>query len=245
MNSSLRPVTPLSPDIKGSGRMFDQIAPRYDLLNRLMSLGIDQSWRRKTVKALALKSGYRVLDLATGTGDLALKVLKHHPDGTVVGLDPSEGMMEIGRKKVAALNLSAKCELTLGDAQALPFEDASFDGICMAFGIRNVPDRAQALREMARVTRPGGRIAILELSEPQGGLLGPVLRFQIRKVVPWLGGKLSGSGEYRYLQESIAAFPQPEAFADLMREAGLEVLQVHRLTLGVCCLFVAQPRVQP
>ncbi|WP_245767064.1 bifunctional demethylmenaquinone methyltransferase/2-methoxy-6-polyprenyl-1,4-benzoquinol methylase UbiE [Stigmatella erecta] len=225
--------------------MFDQIAPRYDLLNRMMSLGIDQRWRRKTVQALALKPGYRVLDLATGTGDLALKVLKYHPDGTVVGLDPSEGMMEIGRKKVAEQGLSAQCELKRGDAQALPFEDNSFDGICMAFGIRNVPDRPKALREMARVTRPGGRIAILELSEPQGGLLGPLLRFQIRKVVPWLGAKLSGSGEYRYLQESIAAFPQPEAFADIMREAGLEVLQVHKLTLGVCCLFVAQPRATP
>ncbi|ADO72135.1 bifunctional demethylmenaquinone methyltransferase/2-methoxy-6-polyprenyl-1,4-benzoquinol methylase UbiE [Stigmatella aurantiaca] len=243
MNPSPPPVTPQPPGPQGSGQMFDQIAPRYDLLNRMMSLGIDQSWRRKTVKALELKPGYRVLDLATGTGDLALKVLKHHPEGTVVGLDPSEGMMEIGRKKVAEEGLSAKCELKLGDAQSLPFEDQSFDGICMAFGIRNVPDRPRALREMARVTRPGGRIAILELSEPRNGLLSPLLRFQIRKVVPWLGAQLSGSGEYRYLQESIAAFPQPEAFADIMRESGLEVLQVHRLTLGVCCLFVAQPRV--
>jgi demethylmenaquinone methyltransferase / 2-methoxy-6-polyprenyl-1,4-benzoquinol methylase len=226
----------------GSGAMFDKIAPRYDLLNRLMSFGVDQRWRNKTVDALELKPGGRVLDLATGTADLALKVLRRHPQTSVVGVDPSVGMLEIGRQKVAALALTAKCELQVGDAQELPFPDRSFDGVCMAFGIRNVPDRSRALREMARVTRPDGRIAILELSEPKGGILGPLARFQIRTVVPWVGSLLSGGQEYRYLQQSIAAFPRPEVFADVMREAGLEVLQVQPLTFGVCCLYVARPR---
>jgi demethylmenaquinone methyltransferase/2-methoxy-6-polyprenyl-1,4-benzoquinol methylase len=226
----------------GSGAMFDRIAPRYDLLNRMMSLGIDQRWRNKTVDALELKPGGRVLDLATGTADLAIKVLRRHPETTVVGVDPSVGMLEIGRQKVEAAGLSARCELRVGDAQELPFPDRSFDGVCIAFGIRNVPDRARALREMARVTRPEGRIAILELSEPKGGILGPLARFQIRTVVPWVGGLLSGSREYRYLQESIAAFPRPEVFADIMRDSGLEVLRVEPLTFGVCCLYVARPR---
>jgi len=226
----------------GSGAMFDKIARRYDLLNRLMSFGIDQRWRNKTVDALELKPGGRVLDLATGTADLAIKVLRRHPDTTVVGVDPSVRMLEIGRQKVTVGGLSAKCELLVGDAQQLPFPDHSFDGLCMAFGIRNVPDRLKALREMARVVRPDGRIAILELSEPKGGILGPLARFQIRTVVPWVGSILSGAKEYRYLQQSIAAFPPPEAFADVMRQAGLEVLQVQPLTFGVCCLYVARPK---
>ncbi|KFE69621.1 bifunctional demethylmenaquinone methyltransferase/2-methoxy-6-polyprenyl-1,4-benzoquinol methylase UbiE [Hyalangium minutum] len=229
-------------DRAGSGAMFDKIAPRYDLLNRLMSFGIDQRWRNKTVDALELKPGGRVLDLATGTADLALKVLHRHPDTTVVGVDPSVKMLEIGRQKVAAGGLASKCELQVGDAQVLPFPDRSFDGLCMAFGIRNVPDRSKALREMARVVKPDGRIAILELSEPKGGILGPLARFQIRTVVPWVGSLLSGAKEYRYLQQSIAAFPPPEKFADLMRQAGLEVLRVQPLTFGVCCLYVAKPQ---
>jgi demethylmenaquinone methyltransferase/2-methoxy-6-polyprenyl-1,4-benzoquinol methylase len=226
----------------GSGAMFDKIAPRYDLLNRLMSFGIDQRWRNKTVDALELKPGARVLDLATGTADLALKVLRRHPETTVVGVDPSVGMLEIGKQKVAAAGLAGKCELQVGDAQELPFPDHSFDGICIAFGIRNVPDRLRALREMARVTKPDGRIAILELSEPRGGIMGPLARFQIRTVVPWVGSLLSGAREYRYLQQSIAAFPSPEVFAGVMREAGLEVLRVQPLTFGVCCLYVARPK---
>ena len=226
----------------GSGAMFDKIARRYDLLNRLMSFGIDQRWRNKTVDALELKPGGRVLDLATGTADLAIKVLRRHPETTVVGVDPSVKMLEIGRQKVAEGGLASKCELLVGDAQELPFPENSFDGLCMAFGIRNVPDRLKALREMARVVRPDGRIAILELSEPRGGIMGPLARFQIRTVVPWVGSILSGAKEYRYLQQSIAAFPPPEVFADVMRQAGLEVLRVHPLTFGVCCLYVARPR---
>ncbi len=226
----------------GSGAMFDKIARRYDLLNRLMSLGVDQRWRNKTVDALELKPGARVLDLATGTADLALKVMRRHPGTNVVGVDPSVGMLEIGRQKVAAEGLSGQCELQVGDAQSLPFPDRSFDGLCMAFGIRNVPDRPKALREMARVTKPDGRIAILELSEPKGGIMGPLARFQIRTMVPWLGSLLSGAKEYRYLQQSIANFPPPEAFADIMRQSGLEVLRVQPLTFGVVCLYVARPR---
>ncbi len=241
-SSSVTPPSGAPAPRGGSGAMFDMIAPRYDLLNRLMSFGVDQRWRNKTVDALQLQPGFRVLDLATGTADLALKVLQRHPGVKVVGVDPSEGMLKIGREKVAAKGLGEVCELQVGDAQELPFPDKSFDGLCMAFGIRNVPDRARALREMARVVRPDGRIAILELSEPRKGILGPLARFQIRTVVPFMGQLLSGAREYRYLQESIANFPPPEAFADLMRESGLEVLRVEPLTFGVCCLYVARPR---
>jgi demethylmenaquinone methyltransferase/2-methoxy-6-polyprenyl-1,4-benzoquinol methylase len=225
----------------GSGAMFDGIAPRYDLLNRLMSFGLDRGWRKKTVRALALAPGARALDLATGTADVAMAIARTHPDCRVVGIDPSLGMLEIGRRKLADQNLADRITLQAGDAQALDLDDDSFDGVCIAFGIRNVPDRARALAEMARVTRPGGRVAILELSEPQRGLLAPLARFHIRRLVPRLGALLSGSNEYRYLQRSIAAFPPPEEFADLMRAAGLDVLAVTPLSFGVCHLYVGTP----
>jgi|SRR4051812_15558194 demethylmenaquinone methyltransferase/2-methoxy-6-polyprenyl-1,4-benzoquinol methylase len=226
---------------EGSGAMFDGIAARYDLVNRVISLGIDQSWRRKTVAALALGAQHRVLDLATGTGDLAIQVARTEPTATVVGVDPSAKMLEVGRTKVERGGLAARVELLQGDAQALPFENDTFHSVCIAFGIRNVPDRALALREMARVTRPGGRIAILELSEPRSGLLGALARFHIHTVVPYVGALLSGVKEYQYLQRSIAAFPPADEFAALMRGSNLNVLGVHALTFGVCHLYVAEP----
>ena len=226
---------------EGSGAMFDGIAARYDLVNRVISLGIDQSWRRKTVAALSLAPGHRVLDLATGTADLAIQVAQTEPSVSVVGLDPSSKMLEVGRVKVTRAELEARVELVQGDAQALPFETHSFDSVCIAFGIRNVPDRDKALREMARVTRPGGRIAILELSEPRSGLLGAMARFHIHVVVPYVGALLSGVKEYQYLQRSIAAFPPADEFASLMRSSNLEVLAVQPLTFGVCHLYVAEP----
>ncbi|MEP7053030.1 MAG: bifunctional demethylmenaquinone methyltransferase/2-methoxy-6-polyprenyl-1,4-benzoquinol methylase UbiE [Pseudomonadota bacterium] len=234
------PVTALAAR-DGSGAMFDGIAARYDLVNRVISLGIDQSWRRKTVRALNLAAGDRVLDLATGTADLAIQVARTESAVTVVGLDPSGKMLEVGRAKVARAELVARVELVQGDAQALPFEDNSFASVCIAFGIRNVPDRARALREMSRVTRPGGRIAILELSEPRGGFLGALARFHIHTVVPYVGALLSGVKEYQYLQRSIAAFPPADEFASLMRQSNLNVLGVHPLTFGVCHLYVAEP----
>lgn len=225
----------------GSGAMFDAIAGRYDLLNRIISLGIDQSWRRRTVDALALPRGGRALDLATGTADLAIMIADRAEGSKIVGLDPSTGMLDVGKGKIATLGLQQRIELEVGDAEQIPHGSASFDAVSMAFGIRNVPDRERALREMARVTRPGGRVAILELSEPRGGLLGPLARFHIHTVVPTLGALLSGSREYSYLQASIAAFPPADAFAELMGKAGLGVLEVIPLTFGVAHLYVATP----
>jgi demethylmenaquinone methyltransferase / 2-methoxy-6-polyprenyl-1,4-benzoquinol methylase len=225
----------------GSGEMFDQIAGRYDLLNRIISLGMDQGWRRRTVAALNLTAGSTVLDLATGTGDLALLIARTHPEARVIGTDPSRGMLDVAEKKARAAH--AKVALRQGGAEAIDLAEGSVDAVSMAFGIRNVPDRAAALREMARVTRPGGRIAILELSEPRKGALGALARFHIHQVVPRVGGVISGrGGEYAYLQRSIAAFPAPDAFAALMDGAGIDVLEVAPMTFGVVCLFVGTPR---
>ncbi len=226
----------------GSGAMFDRIARRYDMLNRVMSLGVDRRWRRRTADALALPDrARRVLDVATGTGDLAIAIARHYPKAEVVGVDPSTKMLEVGDKKLVSRKLDARVTMAVGDAQALDYPDASFDGVTMAFGIRNVPDRPAALRELTRVCKPGGRVAILELGEPEGGVMAPLARFHIRTVVPRLGALLSGAREYRYLQSSIAAFPPAAAFATMMEEAGLTMVEVVPLTFGVCNLYVGTP----
>lgn len=225
----------------GSGQMFDQIARRYDFVNRVLSFGMDIGWRRRAVRALQLGEQPRVLDLATGTADLAIDIARMHPGATVVGLDPSHEMLAIGATKLAKRGLTDRVTLVAGDAQALPYRDCEMDAATIAFGIRNVPDRAAALREMARVVRPGGRIAILELGEPRRGFFGGVARIHTRHVVPKLGALLSGSREYAYLQRSIAAFPPPEEFATLMQECGLHVIEVVPLSFGACTLFVATP----
>lgn len=226
----------------GSGEMFDRIAGRYDLLNRIISLGIDQRWRRATVDALGLTAGETALDLATGTADLAILTARRCPGAKVIGVDPSRNMLAVGEKKLSAAGLSETVSLRYGAAEKLDLGDASVDGVTMAFGIRNCVDRPAALREMARVTKPGRKVAILELCDPEPGLLSAFARFHIHTVVPWLGAILSGAKEYRYLHQSIAAFPRPKDFAEVMRGAGLDVLDVRPMTFGVVCLYVATPR---
>lgn len=220
----------------GTGAMFDSIAGRYDRMNRILSLGGDQRWRRTAARALELAPGQRVLDLACGTADMAQAIARRHPDVSVVGLDPSRGMLAIGRDKVRRMDLAAR--VIMGDAQQLPFSDGAFDAVTMAFGIRNVPRRAAALQEMARVTRPGGDVVILELSVPQGGLVAPLARLHIHHLVPRLGAWLAGGREYRYLQSSVEAFPPPGAFARMMDDAGITVREIRPLTFGACTLFV-------
>ena len=230
----------LSDGVDGSGRMFDGIARRYDLLNRINSLGMDQGWRRRLVESLELAPGHRVLDLATGTADLPLAFVTAESAIEVVGLDPSVGMLDVGRDKVDRAGKKSQVQLVEGDAQALPFEDNSFDRISMSFGIRNVPDRAQALREMARVLRPGGRLAILELSQPDNGVMGLMAKLHMQYFVPLMGSLISGAQEYKYLRVSIEAFPEPHAFAKMVESEGLTIRKVRPLTFGACVLYVAE-----
>jgi demethylmenaquinone methyltransferase / 2-methoxy-6-polyprenyl-1,4-benzoquinol methylase len=220
----------------GSGAMFDRIAKRYDLLNRLMSLGMDRRWRKHLVHALNCSEG-RVLDVATGTADVALSIAATWPKTTVVGLDPSVGMLEVGAQKVDQSRVNGRVELVAGDAQALPFDDNYFAASCISFGIRNVPDRDLGLREMVRVTEPGGVVAVLELGEPDRGPLAPFARFHVHHVVPRLGAWLSGEREYRYLQSSVAAFPPSEAFAEQMQCAGVREVTVRPYAFGAAHLY--------
>jgi demethylmenaquinone methyltransferase / 2-methoxy-6-polyprenyl-1,4-benzoquinol methylase len=223
----------------GSGKMFDQIAQRYDVLNRILSMGMDRGWRRDLVSALTPDEG-QVLDVATGTADVALSIAKRYEHARVVGLDPSTGMLAVGHDKVQAAGLTQRIELIEGDAQAMPFEDNHFASSCIAFGIRNVPDRRLGLSEMIRCTRAGGAIVVLELGEPRKGLLAPFARVHVHHIVPRLGALLSGSKEYRYLQESVAAFPPSDEFATMMYEAGCSSVEVKPFLAGVAHLYIGK-----
>jgi demethylmenaquinone methyltransferase / 2-methoxy-6-polyprenyl-1,4-benzoquinol methylase len=220
--------------------MFDRIADRYDLLNRLMSLGLDKRWRRLCVRSLGETPHDRILDVATGTGDLAVEAVRQYPQSHVIGIDPSLEMLRIGRKKVNALGLSERIQLEEGDAQTIPHEDQSFDAVMVAFGIRNVPDRPRALAEFARVIRPGGTVSVLEISEPRGGIMAPLSRLWVDLVMPTLGGLLSGAHEYKYLKESMKRFPSPDEFEQLLLGVGLVPLSRQSFMFGACHLFVAR-----
>lgn len=228
-----------SPQLDGSGAMFDAIADRYDLVNRLISFGRDKGWRRQT--AIKLENPTRVLDLATGTGDLAIELAQRYPGASVVGLDPSARMLAVARQKTQILSLESRISYIEGDAQRLPFEAHQFDAVSIAFGIRNVPDRAAALREMARVARAGARIAILELTEPRGLGLSLLARCHVHCVVPLVGALISGPGQYAYLSRSIAAFPSPDAFVQIAETCGLRLLELKSFSFGACHLFLFTP----
>ncbi len=228
-------------DRLGGGAMFDRIARRYDWMNRVLSLGLDRSWRRRLLDALApLAPGEQVLDVASGTADVALAIARRYREVEVVGLDPSDGMLEVGRRKAMKGKLDGRVRLVVGDAQDLPWANDSFAASCIAFGIRNVPDRLAGLAEMNRVTRPGGPVCVLELSIPRGGPLGPIARFHVRHIVPRLGGLLAGDREYRYLAKSIEAFPTPDRFAALMEEAGIRQVRIDRQSFGSAHLYVGR-----
>lgn len=217
--------------------MFDRIARRYDLLNSLMSFGMDRLWRRRLVAALNVSGKAHVLDVATGTADVALSICKRNPGAEVVGLDPSAEMLGVAQNKAQRAGLGLRLTLVVGDAQALPFQTGQFGAACISFGIRNVPNRLQGLREMVRVVKPGGRVAVLELAEPRDGLLAAAARFHVHQVVPRLGAWLSGAPEYAYLQRSIAAFPPAPEFAALMEEAGLRSVRLRAMSFGSVYLY--------
>jgi demethylmenaquinone methyltransferase/2-methoxy-6-polyprenyl-1,4-benzoquinol methylase len=222
-------------------RMFDDIAPTYDALNHLLSLGIDRGWRRRVVGMAAADSPHRVLDVATGTGDLAIALARKMPSASVVGVDISEGMLALGREKVARRGLDERVELQSGDAERLVFVGGEFDCVTVAFGVRNFGDIPRGLAEMQRVLRLGGRCFVLEFSEPRVPVFGWVYRLYFHRVLPLLGRLVSGDGgAYNYLPRSVGAFPSPERFSEMLREAGFGEIRTRRLTLGVAYIYEAR-----
>lgn len=217
--------------------MFDNIAPRYDLLNRVLSFGIDQRWRKQAVRMLRETQPRRILDVATGTADLALQALTLDPE-EVVGVDISEEMLKVGREKIAALGLSGRVTLRRGDAEKLPFSDAQFDAVLVAFGVRNFEDLERGLAEIRRVLRPGGLLVVLEFSQPHRFPIKQLYAWYSRHVLPRIGRTVSkDEGAYRYLPDSVAAFPSGEAFLTRMRQVGYADLKWKPLTFGIASLY--------
>ena len=221
--------------------MFDEIAPRYDFLNRVLSLGIDRSWRRFAVRQLAVQAGGEVLDIATGTGDVALEIARQTTqDVTIVGADVSREMVEIGRQKVAASPHAGRITFEISPCEALPFAAGRFSGITIAFGIRNVVDRQLGLNEMYRVLKPGGRVVILEFSTPTFPPFRALYQFYFLKVLPRIGGLFSRQSAYQYLPDSVMEFPTREEFKGLMANAGFRNLRHADLTLGIATVYVGE-----
>ena len=215
--------------------MFSTIAPRYDLLNRVLSLGIDRYWRKFAINLLPEVENAKFLDVATGTCDVALEIIKRRPSDTkVVGVDFSEGMLELGKKKVNNAGLEERIDVRFADVTALPFEDNSFDGSIIAFGIRNVQEYKKGISEMGRVVKSGGKVVVLEFTSVQNRFFMPVYRFYITKVLPFIGEIISGKkGAYKYLPDSMLGFPSPEEFKSAMEETGLTDVEYHKLTFGI------------
>ena len=220
------------------GSMFDSIAWRYDFLNHFLSFGIDRLWRRKAIRIISKTyENPRILDVATGTGDLAIAAMKLNPV-MVTGIDVSEKMLEIGRKKIKKKNLSDKIDLIKGDSENITFSDNTFDIAMVAFGVRNFSDPIKGLSEMRRVTRQGGLILILEFSKPAASPFKGVYNFYFRNLLPYLGRIFSKDRKaYRYLHESVMEFPDNENFMKLMKIVGLSETRQVKLTGGIATIY--------
>lgn len=217
-------------------RLFAGIAPRYDLVNHLASLGLDVSWRRRAVKALGLAPGQWCLDACCGTGDLSLAVAG--AGARVVGVDFCRPMLDHARAKAAAAPRADAVSLAEGDALRLPVATASMDGACVAFGVRNLADPVAGLRELARCVRPGGRVVVLEFSQPWPGPFRWLARWYCDVVVPWLGDRITGQQEYRYLPETMRRWLAPAELAQAFADAGLTDVRWQRLSAGIVALHV-------
>ncbi len=224
-------------------RMFGEIARRYDLLNHLLSLGIDRSWRRRTVRLVPASGEAPILDVCTGTGDLALAYWQAiGKTARIVGVDFCPEMLAIARHKCRRVDPAGQMALLEADARRLPFARDTFQIVCVAFGLRNVSDTDEGLREMARVCRPGGKVAVLEFSMPTRWPLKSLYGWYFRGVLPRVGQALARNRQeaYNYLPQSVGQFPQTEALAERMRAAGLGNVRFHPFTFGVATLYVGE-----
>ena len=215
-------------------RMFASIVGRYDLLNRLLSLRRDVYWRRVAVALGQIPRGGDVLDLCAGTGDVALEIVRQGSGARVIAVDNCEPMLIRGLHKAKRANAADQIRFAVAPAEELPFADATFDRAFVAFGVRNIADRRRGLREMARVLKPDGRAIILEFSTPSSPLFGPLYRFYSHRILPWIGGVLSGNrAAYEYLPASVDGFPSPEGLQVLMEDAGFIDVSVVHLTFRI------------
>lgn len=221
--------------------MFDSIAPAYDWMNRAMTFGVDKLWRRKAVRMVKKSQPGHIIDIATGTGDLAISLAKAMTDTRITGIDLSEGMVTIGQRKVADAGLADRVSLFTADCLSMPFDDATADAVTVAYGVRNFEHLDRGYAEMLRVLKPGGMLCVVELSTPVNPLVKPFYRLYTKFIIPAVGRIVSKDNRaYSYLPESIAAVPQGDDMLRLISEAGFSDTAFRRLTFGVCTIYTAR-----
>ena len=220
--------------------MFNNISKKYDFLNHFLSLGIDILWRKKAVRMLKKQSPKTILDIATGTGDFAIEAMKLNPD-KIVGVDISEGMLDVGRKKIAKLGLEDKISMALGDSEALKFDDNTFDAVIVSFGVRNFENLEKGLIDMCRVLKPGGTVTIIEFSKAKAFPFKQLYSFYFRYVLPKIGRTISkDSAAYTYLPESVKAFPDGTEFLNILSKCGYTNSKCIPLTFGISSIYTGQ-----
>ncbi len=223
------------------GKMFDTIAPHYDLLNRVLSLGVDIYWRKKAISLLKKENPQVILDVATGTGDVALEMAKQLSPQKIVGVDIAREMLEIGNKKVKAKNLDKIIELKYGDSENLPFDDNTFDAVTVAFGVRNFENLERGLSEMKRVLKPNGQLVVLEFSKPTLPPFKQLYDFYFKNILPFIGRITSNDSKaYSYLYESVQAFPDGKNFEAILIKTGYSQPHSQKLTIGICSIYQAK-----
>lgn len=219
--------------------MFNNISKRYDFLNHFLSLGIDILWRKKAIKQLKSLKPKLILDIATGTGDLAIEALKLKPQ-KIIGVDISEGMLEVGRKKMIELGVEDQVEMRLGDSEHLLFEDNKFDAVIVAFGVRNFENLEKGLADMKRVLRSGGKLVVLEFSKPTKFPMKQLYGFYFKAILPLIGKLVSSDNSaYTYLPESVAEFPYGQEFLNILEQTGFKETQCIPLTFGISSIYTA------
>ena len=222
-------------DIK---RMFDRIAPSYDRLNHLLSAGIDRSWRRRTARRVSRTAPHDIADIAAGTGDLSIALARRMPAAHITGIDLSDEMLAVGREKIRRRGLDEHISLQQGDGENLPFSDASFDAVTIAFGIRNFADREAGLHEALRILRPGGHLYILEFSMPKNPLFAPIYKLYFRNAVPAIGKIISkDENAYDYLPHSVEQFPEKLLFLQMMEGCGFAECRMKNFMFGIAILY--------
>tara|TARA_Y100000588_G_C14068026_1_gene844496 strand:+ start:179 stop:910 length:732 start_codon:yes stop_codon:yes gene_type:complete len=219
--------------------MFNAVAPRYDLLNRLLSIGIDRHWRKVAVREFEQVENKKYLDMATGTADVALEFAKIHSKASqIIGIDFSVSMLKLGRQKIITNGFCKRIKLLPGAAENIPLKNDTFDGTITAFGVRNFIDAQKGLKEMCRILKPNGKIVVLEFSFPKNELLNKIYRFYFEKVLPFLGRIISGHKKaYSYLPLSVINFPQDKAFNELLECSGFKSVSFKSLTLGIVTIY--------
>jgi demethylmenaquinone methyltransferase/2-methoxy-6-polyprenyl-1,4-benzoquinol methylase len=237
MSETVKPYNTDKSKKEEVAKMFNNISARYDFLNHFLSLGIDHIWRRKAVNKLREIQPKRILDLATGTGDFAIALLKLNPT-QIIGMDISSGMLDVGKNKMKAKNVSHIIDMQLGDSENMPFEDGYFDAVTVGFGVRNYENLEKGLTEMLRVTRSGGKIVILEFSKPKRFPIKQAFGFYSRFIIPFFGKRISKDEKaYAYLPESVAAFPEGKAFTDILSKLGYKQVDATLVSGGIATIY--------